>query len=99
MKGIDIWNVSGIGAWGDGEVVGNVATLIAVNEAEGDFEPKRIPVGDFVKAARTALTMYPNCEAAPYIRDALRQNDPGMLDAEAGDIIVQVAAFGEIVYD
>lgn len=33
-----------------------------------------------------------------YIRRAVQENDPGMIDADAADCIVQVAAFGSVVY-
>lgn len=33
-----------------------------------------------------------------YIRRAVQENDPGMIDADAADCIVQVAAFGTVVY-
>lgn len=98
MRGIDIWNTAGIGYWGDGDVTANVITLEAYGEAVGDFAPVTLPVGSLVPAARRTLALYPNTQAAPYIRAALAQNDPGALDAEAGDMIVQVAAFGRIVY-
>lgn len=33
-----------------------------------------------------------------YVRRAVQENDPGMIDADAADCIVQVAAFGTVVY-
>jgi hypothetical protein len=42
-------------------------------------------------AAFKVLRMYPDTDAARYIRE-------DNIDAEAADVIIQVACFGEIVY-
>ncbi len=35
---------------------------------------------------------------APYIRDYFRSGDVGDIDATAGDVLIQICCFGEIVY-
>ena len=37
-------------------------------------------------------------EIRRYIADAITDHDAGCIDADAADAIVQVAAFGEIIY-
>src|SRR5690606_5245883 len=54
--------------------------------------------GQLVPAARKVVELYPDTRGAGYIRQALRDDDPGHIDAEAADMIVQVHLFGEIVY-
>ena len=51
----------------------------------------RLSAGMLLQAARTVLTQYPDIRAAGYIRR-------GDIDAEAADVIVQVATLGEITY-
>jgi hypothetical protein len=50
-----------------------------------------VTAGDMTKAARKVLELYPKTAGAGYIRE----DD---IDAEAADMIFQVACFGEIVY-
>ncbi len=70
-------------------------TLVNVGDDDGEITVK---VGALVPAAREVVRKYPHTQGAAYIRQALAEDDPGMIDAEAADMIVQVAAFGEIVY-
>jgi hypothetical protein len=39
-----------------------------------------------------------NSDITRYIRQAIDNDDPGMIDASCADVILQVAMFGEVVY-
>lgn len=44
------------------------------------------------------LKEYGSTRAAEYLRNALRDNDAGHIDAEAADVVWQVACLGDIIY-
>lgn len=105
MRGRDILETAlygGITYWATPEGTQRDAeglpTQTTLTSDEGDFEPLTVRCGDLVPAARAVLAAYPKTQGAGYIRQALAENDPGMIDAEAADMIVQVAVFGEIIY-
>jgi len=93
---IETANHGAIGYWGRATIVGNRVTVTCTEP--GDFEPITFPLGDIAKAARTVVEKYPGTDGAECIRDAIRESDLGYIDGEAADMIVQVAAFGEVEY-
>ena len=84
MRGSDIW---------ENGIVGASCGYWATDE---DFD--RVKPDQLVTAARKVVELYPDTRGAGYIRQALRDDDPGMIDGEATDMIVQVHLFGEVVY-
>lgn len=93
---IGIANYGGIGYWGEASITGNTVTVTSTEP--GDFDPITFPLGNVAKAAAQVVAMYPKTSGASCIAKAIRENDLGYIDAEAADMIVQVAAFGEVVY-
>jgi hypothetical protein len=75
--------------WGTADRVDS-ATVV-VTPYDDPENAQAIVLGMLDVAIRRVLDMYPETAAAQYIR---RQD----IDAEAADVIAQVAAFGEIVY-
>lgn len=63
----------------------------SVTLADEDGDVYTVTAGQATEAARKVVELYPNTQGADYIR----VND---IDAEAADMIVQVACYGEIVY-
>lgn len=61
-----------------------------IREIEGRDEYRLTPTA-MTAAANKVVTLYPNTRAAGYIRT-------DNIDAEAADMIAQVACFGELVY-
>lgn len=61
-----------------------------------------INMEDVRVAIETILSDQRNCNIDPrivgYIRSGVVGNDGGDIDAEAADVIVQVAAFGEVIF-
>ena len=55
---------------------------------------------NIIPAIQRFLTDDPpaNKQITGYIRQAVQENDPGIIDADAADCIVQIAAFGQLVY-
>jgi hypothetical protein len=84
MRGSDIWDNGTVGA--------------STSYWATDADYARIQPDQLVKAAREVVRLYPQSQGAGYIRDALRENDPGHIDGEATDMIIQVHLFGEVVY-
>lgn len=102
MNGIDILDVA---AYGSIDYWATIRENVQINGSgymrlrdDEDGTTYTIKAADALKAARKVLDLYPNTRGAGYIRTALTENDPGMIDAEAADMIVQVACFGDIIY-
>lgn len=77
--------------------------LIREDEEFDDDEDRKvytINAENIIPAIQRFLTDDPpaNKRITGYIRQAVQENDPGMIDADAADCIVQVAAFGQLVY-
>ena len=83
MRGSDIWESGIVGA-------------SCPWASDKHFD--RVKPDQLVKAAREVVRLYPDTEGAECIREALRDDDPGMIDGEATDMIVQVHLFGEVRY-
>lgn len=76
--------------------------LIREGDGGGDEDGKvyTINAENIIPAIQRFLTDDPpaNKQITGYIRQAVQENDPGMIDADAADCIVQIAAFGQLVY-
>lgn len=102
MKGTDILDVAAYGAityWAtirENVQIGSNGYMRLRDDEDGTTYTIR--AADAMAAAHKVVDKYPNTRGAGYIRTAIKDNDPGMIDAEAADMIVQVACFGEIVY-
>lgn len=57
-----------------------------------------IKAGQMVAAARSFVNAYPKSCVAGEVREALADDDAGMIDADGADAIVQMLVFGELVY-
>jgi hypothetical protein len=55
---------------------------------------------NLTKAFQTFVQEEPpaNTSITGYIQRALRENDPGYLDADCADVLVQIAVFGRLIY-
>jgi len=72
-------------------------TLAPTGEPD-EFEATTVYARDLGTAADVLLEKYPRCASATALRAAKKERDMGYLDAEAADMLVQIAAFGEVVY-
>lgn len=80
----------GIGYWATVDTYApSIGTAILRDRYENTIH--RLTAGWLLTAAGKVLQQYPNTRAAGYIRQ-------GDIDAEAADVIVQVAVHGEILY-
>lgn len=93
MNGTDILVTAiegGIGYWADVEAYSPANGLATIRDAE-EGHVFKLTAGELTAAAKKVVELYPTSIGAEYIR----QED---IDAEAADMIVQVACFGEVVY-
>lgn len=71
------------------------------DEGNGDTKTYTVNAEQIVTAMQKFLdanSHMANDTITGYIRRAVMENDPGMIDGDAADCIIQVAAFGEVVY-
>lgn len=78
-------NIETGGAWG-----------VFVDDRERDKRPITITINDLQKAINQIVGK--KVRVSDDIRRWIASGDPGMIDADAADVIVQVACFGEIVF-
>lgn len=101
MTGEDIYDVIEYGAVSYWAEVGKTSSLmfrVAPVDA-GEFEETSVLFTSLLPAAkRLATGGYANSEITRDIKQALNNNDPGMIDATCADVILQMAMFGEVVY-
>lgn len=109
MRGRDLLETAlcgGISYWAnvqdvvrDGDDMPVAVAFIGGGDAEASEHGLcRVRCGQMLPAAREVVRRYPDSRGAGYIRDAMRLDNPGLVDAEAADMILQVAAFGEVIY-
>lgn len=78
-----------------------ITDIIERDEGSGDENVYTINAKNITEAIQKFIDQNPpmaNKIITEYIRRAVQENDPGMIDADAADCIVQVAAFGTVVY-
>ena len=100
MNGRDILTTAvegGIGYWATvtaSKRAEDLSWLEVTLEPAGDpdeFKPVTVKCGSLPEALRSFAKAHPKTRTAEYVK-----NDD--IDAEAADVAVQVAAFGEVVY-
>lgn len=69
---------------------------IVLIDREDDGKPYTVTLNDIERAVH-AITSG-EVQVRSDIRSWIGSGDPGMVDAEAADVLVQVACFGKIVY-
>jgi len=77
--------------------------LIRENEdvANPEFNPVYTVNADAIARAFQAFVGEEppaNTSITGYIQRALRENDPGYIDADCADVLVQIAVFGRLIY-
>lgn len=90
---------SDVGYWAailDDDV--DAGTLTVDDMLDDDSAPYRLTAADMLEAAHKVIELYPQARSVRYIRSAIANNDPGAMDAECVDMILQVATLGRITY-
>jgi len=93
MNGSDMLAIAvegGINYWAHVVSYDDLRATVLDAEDEGS-KSVTVTAADMARAAKTVCAMYPNTRGAGYIRQ-------DNIDAEAADMIFQVAAFGDIIY-
>jgi len=78
-----------------------VTDIVERDEGSGEVNVYTINATNITEAIQKFLdenSHMANNTITGYIRRAVQENDPGMIDGDAADCIVQVAAFGSVVY-
>lgn len=78
-----------------------ITDVVERDEGSGDENVYTINATNITEAIQKFLDEnqhMANNTITGYIRRAVQENDPGMIDADAADCIVQVAAFGSLLY-
>ena len=78
-----------------------VTDIVERDEGSGEVNVYTINATNITEAIQKFLDEnqhMANNTITGYIRRAVQENDPGMIDADAADCIVQVAAFGKVLY-
>lgn len=74
-------------------------TLEGTCETKEDFDTIIVKATQLEKVSRKlSKGGFIRSDLTEQIKDALKHRDPGYIDADAADCIVQHAAFGELVY-
>lgn len=73
-----------------------VCITVVPSEEDDEFERKTIDYLDLKKVTRDVANGQYNLRED--IVQAVKSGDPGNIDAEAADCLVQIACFGEVVY-
>lgn len=73
---------------------------VTVEDAEGEdtFERTTVSYDMMRRGVEAFIAAHPNAAITPDMRTALRDRDPGMMDAEMAAAAFQMAAFGEVVF-
>jgi hypothetical protein len=78
-----------------------ITDIVERDEGSGEVNVYTINAENITKAIQQFLDdnqHMANNTITGYIRRAVQENDPGMIDGDAADCIVQVAAFGTVLY-
>ena len=78
-----------------------ITDVVERDEGSGDENVYTINATNITEAIQKFLDEnqhMANNTITGYSRRAVQENDPGMIDADAADCIVQVAAFGSLLY-
>ena len=88
-----------------GDILDELWYEVTLRENEDVADPKNAPVYTvnaknitraFHKFAKDKSPV--NESITGYIQRALRENDPGYMDADCADVLVQLAVFGRLIY-
>lgn len=90
----------GIGYWSEcgmlkSDALGYVSATLY--PAEDDDFPETVLTRESIQQGIEKV-LSPDFRVNPQIRAAIASGDAGQIDADAADVIVQAACFGEIVY-